>query len=106
MPQPVTIFLRQGLMLRAAIAACLRKASPKRVHYLRSTTRRIEATLELLVLSANISRIGKQSKPLQRSIRKVRRAAGAVRDADVQSDLLAAYNHTPDAKRLREDLSA
>jgi CHAD domain-containing protein len=28
-----------------------------------------------------------------------------VRDADVQSDLLAAYNRTPDAKRLREDLT-
>jgi CHAD domain-containing protein len=106
MPQPVTVFLRQSLMLKTAIATCLKKASPKRVHHLRSTTRRIEATLELLVLSANISGIDKYSKPLQRSLRKLRRAAGAVRDADVQSDLLSAYNRTPDAKRLREDLSA
>jgi CHAD domain-containing protein len=106
MPQPVTVFLRQSLMLKAAIADCLKKASPKRVHYLRSTTRRIEATLQLLVLSTGISRIEKQSRPLQRSIGKVRRAAGAVRDADVQSDLLDAYNHTPDAKRLRDDLAA
>jgi len=106
MPQPVTVFLRQALMLKAAIAACLKKASPKRVHYLRSTTRRIEATLELLVLSAGIPRIDKQAKPLQRSLGKVRRAAGAVRDADVHSDLLAAYNRTPDAKRLRQDLAA
>jgi CHAD domain-containing protein len=105
MPQPVTVFLRQGLMLKAAIAACLKKASPARVHHLRSTTRRIEATLELLVLSADIPRIEKQSKPLERSIRKVRRAAGAVRDTDVESDLLAAYNRTPDSKRLREDLA-
>jgi CHAD domain-containing protein len=29
-----------------------------------------------------------------------------VRDADVHSDLLAAYNRTPDTKRLREDLAA
>jgi CHAD domain-containing protein len=106
MPQPVTVFLRQGLMLKAAIAACLKKASPARVHHLRSTTRRIEATLELLVLSADIPRIEKQSKPLERSIRKVRRAAGAVRDTDVESDLLDAYNRTPDSKRLREDLAA
>jgi CHAD domain-containing protein len=105
MPQPVTVFLRQGLMLRAAIAACLKKASPKRVHHLRSTTRRIEATLELLVLSAGISRIARQSKPLQRSLHKMRRAAGTVRDADVQYDLLDAYNRTPDSKRLREDLT-
>jgi CHAD domain-containing protein len=105
MPQPVTVFLRQALMLKAAIADCLKKPSPKRVHLLRSTTRRIEATLELLVLSTGISRIEKQSRPLQRSIRKVRRAAGAVRDTDVESDLLAAYNRTPDSKRLREDLA-
>jgi CHAD domain-containing protein len=106
MPQPVTVFLRHGLMLRTAIAACLKKASPKRVHHLRSTTRRIEATLQLLVLSAGIPRIDKQSKPLQRSLRKLRRAAGEVRDADVQYDLLAPYNRTSDAKRLREDLTA
>jgi CHAD domain-containing protein len=106
MPQPVTVFLRQGLMLKAAIAACLKKASPKRVHHLRSTTRRIEATLQLLVLSTGIPRIDKQSKPLQRSLRKLRRAAGEVRDADVHYDLLAPYNRTPDAKRLREDLTA
>jgi CHAD domain-containing protein len=93
-------------MLKAAIAACLKKSSPKNVHHLRSTTRRIEATLELLTLSVGIPRIGKQAKPLQRSVRKVRRVAGIVRDADVQSDLLAAYNRTPDSKRLREDLAA
>src|SRR5580693_569581 len=106
MPQPVTVFLRQSVMLKAAIAACLKKASPKRVHHLRSTTRRIEATLELLVLSADVPRIDKQAKPLQRSVRRLRRAAGIVRDADVQSDLLNAYNLTPDSKRLREDLAA
>jgi CHAD domain-containing protein len=106
MPQPVTVFLRQGLMLKAAIAACLKKPSPARVHHLRSTTRRIEATLQLLVLSADISGIEKQAKPLQRSLRKVRRAAGAVRDADVHYDLLAPYNRAPDAKRLRENLTA
>jgi CHAD domain-containing protein len=106
MPQPVTVFLRQALMLKAAIAACLKKTSPKRVHGLRSTTRRIEATLELLILSEGISGIRKQSIPLQRSLRKVRRAAGAVRDADVHSDLLGAYSHTSDSKLLREDLAA
>jgi CHAD domain-containing protein len=106
MPQPVTVFLRQSVMLKAAIAACLKKASPKRVHSLRSTTRRIEATLELLVLSANIPGIEKQSKPLQRSLRKLRRAAGAVRDADVHRDLLVSYHHAPDSGQLRKDLAA
>ena len=53
-----------------------------------------------------IAPFSQQSKPLQRSLRKLRRAAGTVRDADVQSDLLDAYNGTPDAKRLRQDLAA
>jgi CHAD domain-containing protein len=106
MPQPVTVFLRQTLTLKTAIAACLKKASPRRVHQLRTTTRRIEATLELLIVSADIARIDKKSKPLRRSLRKLRRAAGDVRDADVQYDLLAAYHRTPDAKHLREVLSA
>jgi CHAD domain-containing protein len=106
MPQPVTVFLRQVLQLKAAIADCLKKPTPKRVHRLRSTTRRIEATLQLLVLSSGISRIQKKSKLLERSLRKVRRAAGTVRDADVHSDLLDAYNRTPDAKRLRDDIAA
>jgi CHAD domain-containing protein len=106
MSQPVAVFLRQALMLKAAMADCLKKASPKRVHRLRSTTRRIEATLELLTLSSGISRFQKESKPLQRPLRKVRRAAGTVRDADVQSDLLDAYDRTPDAKRLRKELGA
>src|SRR5258708_24001743 len=106
MPQPVTVFLRQALMLKAAIGACLKKPSPKRVHHLRSTTRRIEATLELLVLSAGISRIEKQVKPLQRSLPKLRRAAGAVRDADVQHDLLAAYTATPAANPPHNTLTS
>ena len=106
MPQPVTVFLRQSLMLKSAIADCLKKPSPKNVHTLRSTTRRIEATLELLTLSADISGINKQAKPLERSLRKLRRAAGEVRDADVHYDLLAAYDHTPDFQCLRQNLTA
>ena len=106
MPQPVTVFLRQSLMLKTAIADCLKKPSPGRVHILRSTTRRIEATLELLILSADISGIDKYAKPLQRSLSKVRRAAGEVRDADVHYDLVTAYDHTPDFRRLRQNLLA
>jgi CHAD domain-containing protein len=106
MPQPVTVFLRQSLMLKTTIATCLKKPSPNRVHLLRSTTRRIEATLELLVLSADISGIDQYAKPLQRSLRKLRRAAGEVRDADVHTELVVAYEHTPDTHRLRQNLLA
>jgi len=45
MPQPVAVFLRQSQMLKTAIADCLDKPKPNPVHRLRSTTRRLEATL-------------------------------------------------------------
>jgi CHAD domain-containing protein len=106
MPQPVTVFLRQSLKLRTAIADCLEQPTPKRVHTLRSTTRRIEATLKLVTLSADIRGINKLAKPLQRSLRKLRRAAGEVRDADVHQELIAAYDHTPDFQHLRQSLIA
>jgi CHAD domain-containing protein len=106
MSQPVTVFLRQSLMLKTAIAASLKKPSPNRVHLVRSTTRRIEATLELLVLSTDISGVDKYAKSLRRSLRKLRRAAGEVRDADVHTKLIAAYELTPDTRRLRQNLLA
>ena len=106
MPQPVTVFLCQSLTLRTAIATCLKKPSPNRVHLVRSNTRRIEATLELLVLSADLPGVDKYAKPLQRSLRKLRRAAGEVRDADVHTELIAAYEQTPDSRRLRQNLLA
>jgi CHAD domain-containing protein len=87
MPRPVTAFLQQSLILKAAIADCLKKPSPKPVHKLRSSTRRIEATLELIAAVSTI-RIDRESKPLRKTLRKLRRVAGSVRDLDVHRDLL------------------
>jgi CHAD domain-containing protein len=106
MPQPANLFLRQSQMLKAAIAACIQSPSPKRVHRLRTTTRRIEATLELLTLTVDISGLDKQSRPLRRSLRKLRRAAGEVRDCDVHFDLLKAYGRTHDTRELFDYLTA
>ncbi len=105
MPQPVYVFLQQSLTLKTAIAECLRTPTPKRVHRLRTTTRRIEATIELLILSVDLSGLNKRSKPLRRYLSKLRRAAGKVRDCDVHHDLLKAFGRTPDTRELFDYLA-
>ena len=63
------------------------------VHHLRTGTRRVEATLETLMREAGRRGLGAAAEePLQRWLRelkKVRRAAGTVRDLDVHRELLA-----------------
>jgi CHAD domain-containing protein len=103
MPQPVTVFLRQSLALRVAMAACLKKPLAKPVHKLRLSTRRLEATLELLALSTDLA-IRRESKPLRRALRKVRRAAGSVRDLDVHRKLLRTCKKSDDTAHLDHDL--
>src|ERR1700721_1390173 len=105
MPQPVTVFLRQSLTLNAAIAACLEKPSIKSVHRLRSSTRRIEAILELLTISTNL-RLRTKSKSLRKILRTLRRAAGAVRDLDVHHELLRPYKKNNDTAKLEQTLAA
>jgi len=106
MPQPVAVFLSQSQMLKTAIADCLDKPKPNPVHRLRSTTRRLEATLELLAASAGIPRLQQKSRPLIKSLRRIRRAAGKVRDRDVHRELLGVYKTSHDAARLDKDLAA
>jgi CHAD domain-containing protein len=103
MPQPVTAFLRQSLALKAAIVDCLDSPSMKPVHRLRSSTRRLEATLELLDLSTDV-KVRRKSKPLRKALREIRRGAGAVRDLDVHRNLLKAYKKNNDTDKLDHDL--
>jgi CHAD domain-containing protein len=104
MPQPVTAFIQQSLILKAAITDCLKKPSQKPVHKLRTSTRRIEATLELLAAVSTIH-IDRESKSLRKALRKLRRAAGVVRDLDVHRDLLKACKKSADTTRLDHELS-
>jgi CHAD domain-containing protein len=104
MPQPVTVFLLQSLKLRAAYAACLDKPTPKAVRHLRSASRRLDATMELLSVNAGIPVLPASSKPLRRSLRKIQRAAGKVRDLDVHRELLSAYNANTEAASLDTQL--
>jgi CHAD domain-containing protein len=106
MPQPVTTSLRHSLALKAAMAKCLDEPSPKTVHRLRSTTRRIEATIQLLVNTADLPTLPKMSKRFSRSLRRIRRTAGKVRDLDVHRELLATYKTIGDAEEMEKKLSA
>lgn len=105
MPQPVSAFLEQSAIMQAAIDDCLKDPKPKAVHKLRSSTRRIEARLELLAVATDLQ-IDREAKPLRKALREIRRAAGAVRDLDVHRDLLKTCEKTADTKRLDDDLSA
>jgi CHAD domain-containing protein len=106
MPQPVATFLRLSVVLKTAMAECLDKPTPKAVHHLRATMRRLEATLKLLVDTADLPSLPKRSRRFSRSLRRVRRAAGAVRDLDVHRELLATYKTISDAAVFEKDLDA
>jgi CHAD domain-containing protein len=106
MPQPVTTFLRYSLALKAALAECRDKPTPKAVHWLRASTRRIEATLQLLVDTADVPSLPKRSKRLRQSLRRIRRAASRIRDLDVHSELLATYKTIRDADDMEKEFSA
>jgi CHAD domain-containing protein len=106
MPEPVITLLRQSLILKSAIADCLEDPKPKPVHQLRGATRRLEATLELLTASADVPALQHKSIPFRQLLRKIRRAAGQVRDIDVHLETLRSYKQDRGAIRLEEELAA
>src|SRR5665213_1174366 len=75
--------------LEAAVLVCYATPKKKPVHQVRTWTRRVEAQLELVAQLPNAPAAGKPRDKAQRILRKLRRTAGAVRDLDVQRDLIA-----------------
>lgn len=73
--------------LEAAITLTLAKPKPEPAHQLRTISRRIEAQLELLALLPHLPQHAKPAKKSRKLLAKLRRAAGRVRDLDVQRDL-------------------
>jgi CHAD domain-containing protein len=94
---PVLAHLRAvAAEMREKLDACRKRGSaPKveEVHHLRTGTRRVEATLETLAREAGARGLGGASEAARqqwlRQLKKVRRAAGTVRDLDVHRELLA-----------------
>jgi CHAD domain-containing protein len=82
--------------MREKLDACRKRGSaPKveEVHHLRTGTRRVEATLETFAREAGARGLGQGAEAARqqwlRQLKKVRRAAGTVRDLDVHRELLA-----------------
>ncbi|HEX3572370.1 MAG TPA: CHAD domain-containing protein [Acidobacteriaceae bacterium] len=113
--QPLKTLREQSTALEASILECLAKPAKRPVHRLRTSTRRIEAQLQLLALLPEVPSHAKPAQKVLRLLKKVRRAAGVVRDIDVQQDLVmettpkkrdsqSADDVRKDARQLRQDL--
>lgn len=100
---PVQTLREHASRLEAAVSVSLAKPKPKAVHALRSETRRIEAQLELLATLHDLPAYRAAADKLLRRLKKLRSAAGKVRDCDVLSKLLkdgdAHLDATPEASK-------
>jgi CHAD domain-containing protein len=85
---PIRTLREHVTALEAAITLCLAEPKPRSVHRLRTTTRRIEGQFAMLALLPEIPEHGKLARKAQRILKQLRRAAGKVRDLDVQLDLI------------------
>lgn len=93
---PVRTLRELVTSLEAAITLTLADPKPSPVHKLRTTTRRIEAQLELLTLLRDLPKHDKAAAKARKLLRKLRRAAGRVRDLDVQRDLVQSKSDEAD----------
>lgn len=114
---PVQVLREHCTALEAAIELTLIKPRRKPVHDLRTNSRRIEAQLELLQLleaeEPTLAGLSERARKLRKLLAAVRKAAGKVRDLDVQRDLIrdaldadATKPQLADAKHLRRKLKA
>jgi CHAD domain-containing protein len=113
--EPLKTLREQSTALEASILECLAKPAKRPVHRLRTSTRRIEAQLQLLALLPEVAPHAKPAQKVLRLLKKIRRAAGVVRDIDVQQDLItettpkkrgsqSADDVRKDARQLQQDL--
>lgn len=88
---PVEAFHASLTTLEALLSQCLATPEVRAVHKLRTQTRRVEAMLTLLSLMPELPGHGKPSDALSRQLRRIRRAAGRVRDLDVHRNMLEGF---------------
>ena len=72
----------------SAVTQCVEDAAPEAVHGLRTGSRRLQATLEAMLRENAAASLQQPAKGWLRQLKKVRRAAGTVRDLDVHRKLL------------------
>lgn len=100
---PIRSLREQVTALEAAITLCLAEPKTKPVHRLRTTTRRIEGQLAMFEVLLKIPKHRKEAGEARRLLKKLRRAAGEVRDIDVQMELIAESAPEGAADDLRDD---
>jgi CHAD domain-containing protein len=90
---PVEELRKQAGRLEAALSVGVATPTTKAVHELRSSTRRVEAQLELLATVKGLPPYRPAARKVSRRLEKLRRVAGRVRDCDVQDKLLKDEDH-------------
>ena len=100
---PVHSLREQVTALEAAITLCLADPKARPVHRLRTTTRRIEGQLALLELLPGVPDYGKSADKARKLLKRLRRAAGEVRDIDVQMDLIESIVPDGSPQPLKKD---
>lgn len=100
MPQeqtfPVQVLREHTVALEAALLVCLTDPTHKPVHRLRTETRRVEAQLLLLEQQPGLPEHKDEADRLRRALKRLRRAAGDVRDLDVQDKQLETLAAEPE----------
>lgn len=83
---------------------CLASPKPRAVHRLRTTTRRIEGQFALLGMMPDMPRRDeRETEKTRRDLKKIRRAAGDIRDLDVQHALIDSVQTASHSKSLQHD---
>jgi CHAD domain-containing protein len=85
---PIATLHDQIMRLEAAIVVCRVRPKKEPVHTLRKATRYVEAQLALLELVPHLPPHAKQANKVRKRLKSVRKAAGTVRDFDVQRSLV------------------
>lgn len=90
---PVQQLREQAKRLEAALSVGVANPTPKAVHELRSSTRRVEAQIDLLGMVHGLPTWKGSAEKVLRRLATLRRKAGRVRDCDVQDKLLKDEDH-------------
>ena len=99
---PVQVLREHAVALEAALTVCLADPGGKPVHRLRTETRRVEAQLLLLAKVPGLPDHRKQAERLRQALRRLRQAAGEVRDLDVQRKRLDELANATDKGELTD----
>jgi CHAD domain-containing protein len=92
---PVEVLREYATALEAAMTVALANPRKPAVHALRALVRRLESQMELLTQLDALSADQEKTEELHRQLGKLRRAAGRVRDLDVQRKMLKVHPSLP-----------